>query len=75
MSATIRSSLAGLAGAALIAAGGLVTPTSPANAAVYCAAGVYHAGCVRRPAGAVIVAPAARCHWVVVNGVRVHRCY
>lgn len=76
MRCTIRHSLVGLAGAALIVGGGLVTPTSPANAVVYCAAGVYHAGCVRRPAGAaVVVAPAAQCRWVVVNGVRVHRCY
>jgi hypothetical protein len=28
-----------------------------ANAVVYCAAGVYHAGCVRRPPAAAVVAP------------------
>ena len=48
-----------------------------ASAVVYCAAGAYHAGCVRRPAGMVVVAPVHR-HVVVaprcrfVNGVR--RC-
>ncbi len=48
-----------------------------ADAAVYCAAGAYHAGCVRRPpaAGAVVVAPGAACRYVWVNGVRVRRCY
>ncbi len=48
-----------------------------ANAVVYCVAGVYHAGCVRRPVGAVVVAPrprgavvvAPRCRYV--NGRRV----
>ncbi len=34
--------------------------------AVVCARGVHHAGCVG------VVHP--RCSWVVVNGVRVHRC-
>jgi hypothetical protein len=34
--------------------------------AVVCARGAYHAGCVG------VVHP--RCSWVVVNGVRVHRC-
>jgi hypothetical protein len=28
-----------------------------ANAVVYCAAGVYRAGCIRRPVGGVVVAP------------------
>jgi len=50
-----------------------------ANAVVYCAAGVYHAGCVARPGvgvvhpGAAVVAPraAVRCAWV--NGRRVCR--
>ncbi len=51
-----------------------------ANAAVYCAAGVYHAGCIRRPpAGAVVVAPrpmgaavvAPRCR--IVDGRRICR--
>jgi hypothetical protein len=71
----IRLSLAGAALAALIGGGGLMMPVSPANAVVYCAAGVYHAGCVRRPAVGVAVAPRAavvvpRCR--VVNGIR--RC-
>ena len=51
---------------------------SDAGAAVYCAAGAYHAGCVRRPAvGGAVVAPvhraavvAPRCR--IVNGIR--RC-
>jgi hypothetical protein len=34
--------------------------------AVVCARGVHRAGCVG------VVHP--RCSWVVVNGVRVHRC-
>jgi hypothetical protein len=51
--------------------------TGQANAVV-CAKGVYRAGCagyrgaavVRRP----VVAPAVRCRWVWVNGVKVRRC-
>jgi hypothetical protein len=39
--------------------------------AVVCARGRYHAGCAGVH-GAVVVHPA--CHWVWVNGVRVHRC-
>jgi hypothetical protein len=39
--------------------------------AVVCARGVHRAGCVA-PGRAVVVHPV--CHWVVVNGVRVHRC-
>jgi hypothetical protein len=39
--------------------------------AVVCARGVHRAGCVA-PRRAVVVHPV--CHWVVVNGVRVHRC-
>jgi hypothetical protein len=36
----------------------LALTVTEANAAVYCAAGAYHAGCVRRPpARAVVVAP------------------
>ena len=36
----------------------LAFTVTEADAAVYCAAGRYHAGCVRRPAGgAVVVAP------------------
>jgi hypothetical protein len=47
-----------------------------ADAVVYCAAGAYHAGCVRRPAGAVVVAPRPAAGGVVcrrygvVGGVR-----
>ena len=50
-----------------------------ANAVVYCAAGVYHAGCVRRapaaavvtprPVGAAVVAP----HCRIIDGRRVCR--
>lgn len=36
--------------------GGFVALTTEASAVVYCAAGVYRAGCVARPA-AVVVAP------------------
>jgi hypothetical protein len=39
--------------------------------AVVCARGVHRAGCVA-PGRAVVVHP--HCRWVVVNGVRVHRC-
>ena len=53
----------------------LAFSVTEADAVVYCAAGAYHAGCVRRPAGAVVVAPAARCRTVVVNGVARRRCY
>ena len=46
-----------------------------ANAVVYCAAGVYHAGCVRRPPAAVVVAPrgaaVVRPHCRIVNGRRI----
>jgi hypothetical protein len=59
----------------------LAFSATAADAVVYCAAGAYHAGCVRRPAaGAAVVAPrpvygagvvAPRCR--IVNGVR--RCY
>ncbi len=56
----------------------LAFSVTEANAVVYCAAGAYHAGCVRRPATGVVVAPvhggavvAPRCR--IVNGVR--RCY
>jgi hypothetical protein len=33
--------------------------TTEASAVIYCAAGVYRAGCVARPVGAVVVAPRA----------------
>jgi len=55
----------------------LAFSVTEADAVVYCAAGVYHAGCVRRPVGgavvvthphAVVVAPTCR----MVNGIR--RC-
>ena len=58
----------------------LALGATEANAAVYCAAGVYHAGCVRRPAaGAVVVAPrpmgaavvAPRCR--MIDGRRICR--
>ena len=60
----------------------LVVSVNDANAIVYCAAGVVHAGCVARrpvgvaPVGAVVVAPRAvvvapRCRFV--GGVRVCR--
>jgi hypothetical protein len=66
---TIHLSLVGSALAALIAGTASLIPVSPAKAVVYCAVGVYRAGCVRRP-------PVARgCRYVVVNGVRVRRCY
>lgn len=56
----------------------LAFSVTDANAVVYCAAGVYRAGCVARPVGAVVVAPrrvvvAPGCHWVYVAGVRVCR--
>src|SRR3981081_30613 len=35
----------------------MVIETPEANAIVYCAAGVYRAGCVVRPVGAAVVAP------------------
>ena len=55
----------------------LTFSVTEADAVVYCAAGAYHAGCVRRGpvAGAAVVHPAAACRYVVVNGVRVRRCY
>jgi hypothetical protein len=58
----------------------LAFSVTEANAVVYCAAGVYRAGCVRRPVGAVVVAPghravvvAPRCRYVYMNGRRVCR--
>jgi hypothetical protein len=55
----------------------LAFSVTEANAVVYCAAGPYRAGCVRRPVGAVavrpvggvVVAPVCR----IVGGVRVCR--
>jgi hypothetical protein len=70
MRRTIAVSFVGSALAALIVASGFMMPVRPANAVVYCAAGAYHAGCVRRPP-----VVGARCRYVVVNGVRVRRCY
>jgi hypothetical protein len=56
----------------------LAFSVTKANAVVYCAAGVYRAGCVRRPpaAHAVVVAPrgavaAPACR--IVNGRRICR--
>src|SRR5258707_8439302 len=37
----------------------MAVETPEANAVVYCAAGVYRAGCVARPVGAAVVAPVA----------------
>jgi hypothetical protein len=61
----------------------LAFSVTEADAVVYCAAGAYHAGCVRRAPvagavvhpGAAVVAPGAACRYVWVNGVRVRRCY
>jgi hypothetical protein len=58
----------------------LAFSVTDADAVVYCARGVYHAGCVARPAGAAVVrpvggavvAPVCRGRWVFVGGVR--RC-
>jgi len=77
MRSAIHLSLVGSALAALIVACGFMIPVSPANAVVYCAAGAYHAGCVRRPpvARATVVGPGVRCRYVAVNGVRVRRSY
>lgn len=44
----------------LLLVGGLVAlTTTEASAVIYCAAGIYRAGCVARPAAAVVVAPRA----------------
>jgi hypothetical protein len=44
----------------LLLVGGLVVvTTNEASAVIYCAAGIYRAGCVARPAAAVVVAPRA----------------
>jgi hypothetical protein len=51
----------------------LALSVGEANAVVYCAAGVYHAGCVRRPVGAAVVAPRPAVHCAWVNGARVCR--
>ncbi|THD61913.1 MAG: hypothetical protein E7813_20970 [Bradyrhizobium sp.] len=52
----------------------MAVETTEANA-VTCVAGVYRTGCAG-PRGAVVVThpPVTVCHYVVVNGVRVHRC-
>jgi hypothetical protein len=45
---------------ALLLGGFVALTTTEASAVIYCAAGVYRAGCVARPAvGAVVVAPRA----------------
>jgi hypothetical protein len=46
----------------------LAFSVSEANAVVYCAAGVYRAGCVRRPVGGVVVAPVGGAAVVVAPG-------
>jgi hypothetical protein len=44
----------------LLVGGFVALTTTEASAVIYCAAGVYRAGCVARPAvGAVVVAPRA----------------
>jgi hypothetical protein len=44
----------------LLVGGFVALTTTEASAVIYCAAGVYRAGCVARPAvGAVVVAPGA----------------
>jgi hypothetical protein len=43
----------------LLVGGFVALTTKEASAVIYCAAGVYRAGCVARPAGAVVVAPRA----------------
>jgi hypothetical protein len=44
----------------LLVGGFVALITTEASAVIYCAAGVYRAGCVARPAvGAVVVAPGA----------------
>jgi len=44
----------------LLVGGFIALTTTEASAVIYCAAGVYRAGCVARPAvGAVVVAPRA----------------
>ena len=58
---------------ATLSLGTTVSPT-PAGAVV-CARGVVRAGCASAHGAAVVhPRPAAACRWVVVNGVRVHRC-
>jgi hypothetical protein len=47
--------LAALAVAAFVAT--MTIDRTDANAVVYCARGVYHAGCVARPGGAVVAHP------------------
>ena len=56
----------------------LAFSVTEANAVVYCAAGVYRAGCVRRPpTGAVMVAPRGAAvvapHCRIVDGRRICR--
>jgi hypothetical protein len=44
----------------MLVGGFVALTTTEASAVIYCAAGVYRAGCVARPAaGAVVVAPRA----------------
>jgi hypothetical protein len=43
----------------LLGGASIALTTTEASAVIYCAAGVYRAGCVARPVGAVVVAPRA----------------
>jgi hypothetical protein len=45
---------------ALLLVGGLIAvTTTEASAVIYCASGIYRAGCVARPAAAIVVTPRA----------------
>jgi hypothetical protein len=65
-----------LIASALIAfAATMIFETTDANAVV-CARGVYRAGCAGYRGAVVVRRPAvAGCRTVLVNGVRVRRCY
>jgi hypothetical protein len=43
----------------LLVASFVAVTTTEASAMIYCAAGIYRAGCVARPAATVVVAPRA----------------
>jgi hypothetical protein len=46
----------------------LAFSVTEANAVVYCAAGVYRAGCVHRPVGGLVVAPVGGATAIVPGG-------